>query len=123
MICDGWVHGCWVDGLFSGSMGGVRSLKIDINFDLIQIIQCCLEIYDLLRHSHLWVGVLIVGSMDGLMGRLCQMTSNGGNLDLIEIIQFCLQIYDLRRYLHAHTTHWSQSLVIEHHLYFNCLTF
>ena len=57
-------------------MGGghVKSLKIELIF--IQIIQCCLEIYDLLRHSHLWVGVLVVGLMDGLMGRLCQMTRN-----------------------------------------------
>ena len=57
-------------------MGGahVKSLKIELIF--IQIIQCFLEIYDLLRHSHLWVGVLVVGSMDGLIGRLCQFTSN-----------------------------------------------
>ena len=54
---------------------------------------------------------------------LGQITYNLINLEIIEIIQFCLQIYDLQRYLHAYTTHWSQSLVIEYQLYFNCLTF
>ena len=58
---------------------------------------------------HLWVDVRVVGWMDGLMGRSCQITSSQINLDQIEIIQFCLQIYDL----YAHTTHWSQSLTIE----------
>ena len=32
-----------------------------INLDLIEIIQFCLKIYDLLRHPHLWVGVWING--------------------------------------------------------------
>ena len=27
-----------------------------INLELIEIIQFCLKIYDLLRHPHLWVG-------------------------------------------------------------------
>ena len=31
------------------------------NMDLIEIIQFCLKIYDLLRHPHLWVG----GWVDG----------------------------------------------------------
>ena len=31
----------------------------------------------------------------------------------MQIIQFCLKIYYLWRYLHAHTTHWNQSLAIE----------
>ena len=50
--------------------------KYQINLDLIEIIQFSLKIYDLLRHPHLWVGVMLVGSMDGLMGRLCQITGN-----------------------------------------------
>ena len=38
----------WVDGWFSGSMGGVRSnTKNLINLDLIEIIQFCLKIYHL----------------------------------------------------------------------------
>ena len=51
-----------------------------------------------------WVGQLVES---------CQITKNQINLDFIQIIQFCLQIDDLWRYLHAHTTHWSQSLAIE----------
>ena len=44
-----YVHACaWVDGWFSGSMGGVRSnTKNLINLELIEIIQFCLKIYDL----------------------------------------------------------------------------
>ena len=48
-------------------------IKNQINLDLIEIIQFCLKIYDLLRHPHLWVGVLVVGFngglIDGSMGR------------------------------------------------------
>ena len=40
-------------------------------------------------------------------------TKNQINLALIELFQFCMKIYDLWRYFHTHTTHWSQSLVIE----------
>ena len=36
-----------------------------ITLDLIEIIQFCLKIYDLLRHPHLWVGVLINGWVNG----------------------------------------------------------
>ena len=32
------------------------------------MIQFCLKIYDLWRHSHLWVSVWVVGWMNGLMG-------------------------------------------------------
>ena len=38
-------------------------IKNQINLDLIEIIQFCLKIYDLLTHPHLWV----VGWMDGLI--------------------------------------------------------
>ena len=43
------------------------SAKNRINLDLIEIIQFCLKIYDLLRHPHLWVGVWVVGWMGGLI--------------------------------------------------------
>ena len=43
-----------------------------INLELIEIIQFCLKICDLLRYPHLWVGVWVVvwisGLMDGSMG-------------------------------------------------------
>ena len=72
--------GAWVVGCVGGSVGqwvgSGHITKYQINLDLIEIIQFSLKIYDLLRHPHLWVGVLVVGSMDGLMGRLCQITSN-----------------------------------------------
>ena len=35
--------------------------KYQINLDLIEIIQFCLKIYNLLRYPHLWVGVSING--------------------------------------------------------------
>ena len=45
-------------------------IKNQINLALIEIIQFCLKIYDLLRHPHLWVvgwmGGLICGSMGGV---------------------------------------------------------
>ena len=46
---DQWVNG-WVNG-----------------WDLIEIIQFCLKINDLLRHPHLCVGVWVVGWMGGWM--------------------------------------------------------
>ena len=52
----GWV-GQWV--------GPGQIIKIRINVDLIEIIQFCLKIYNLLRHAHLWV----VGWMGGLICR------------------------------------------------------
>ena len=62
MICrDTPTHG-WVDGWFSGSMGGSGQItKNLINLDIIKIIKFCLKICDLLRHPHLWVGVWING--------------------------------------------------------------
>ena len=42
--------------------------KYRINLDLIEIIQFCLKIYDLLRHPHLWVGVWVDGWFSGSMG-------------------------------------------------------
>ena len=41
--------------------------KNRINLELIEIIQFCLQICDLLKHPHLWVGVWVVGWMGGSM--------------------------------------------------------
>ena len=37
-------------------VGSGHITKYQINLDLIEIIQFCLKIYDLLRHPHLWMG-------------------------------------------------------------------
>ena len=51
-------------GCVSGSMGGSGEItNYLINLDIIEIIQFCLKIYDLLRHLHLWVGCM--GGMGG----------------------------------------------------------
>ena len=42
-------------------------IKNRINLDIIEIIQFCLKINDLLRHPHPWVGVWVVGWMGGSM--------------------------------------------------------
>ena len=74
-------------GLICGSMGGSGHItKNQINLELINIIQFSLQICDLLRHPHLWMG----GSMAGARSN----TKYQINLDLIERIQFCLKIYD-----------------------------
>ena len=49
-------------------LGSCEITKYRINPDLIKIIQFFLKIYDLWRHSHLWVGIWVVGWMGGLMG-------------------------------------------------------
>ena len=46
-------------------MGPGQIIKNQINLVLIEIIQFCLKINDLLRHPHLWVGVWVVGWMGG----------------------------------------------------------
>ena len=48
-------------------MGPGQIIKNRINLDLIEIIQFCLKIYDLLKHPHLWVGGWVVGWISGLM--------------------------------------------------------
>ena len=48
-------------------MGPGQIIKNRINLDLIEIIQFCLKIYDLLTHPYLWVGVWVVGWMGGLL--------------------------------------------------------
>ena len=66
--------GCWVDQWVNGWIKWVgqwmapgQIIKNQINLDLIEIIQFCLKIYDLLTHPHLWVGVWVVGWMVGLL--------------------------------------------------------
>ena len=49
-------------------VGPGQIIKNQINVDLIEIIQFCLKIYDLLRHPQLWVGIWVVGSMGRLIG-------------------------------------------------------
>ena len=56
-------------GSVSGSMGGSGEItNYLINLDIIEIIQFCLNIYDLWRHLDLWVGVYVVGWFTGSMG-------------------------------------------------------
>ena len=54
---DQWFSGQWV--------GSGHITKYQINLDLIEIIQFCLKIYDLLRHPQLRVGVWINGWVNG----------------------------------------------------------
>ena len=42
-------------------MGSGHITKYQINLDLIEIIEFCLKIYDLLRHLHLWGSVWVNG--------------------------------------------------------------
>ena len=44
-------------------MGSCQITENVINLDLI--IHFCLKIYDLWRHPHLWVGVLVDGWVNG----------------------------------------------------------
>ena len=53
--------GAWVGGWVGGWVGPGQIIKNRINLDLIEIIQFCLKIYDLLTHPHLWVGVWVDG--------------------------------------------------------------
>ena len=43
---DGWVCG-WMGGSGVNGRGQVKSLTIELNLDLIEMIQLCLNIYDL----------------------------------------------------------------------------
>ena len=56
-------------------VGLCQMTKNLIKLDLIEIIQFCLKIYDLLRHPHPWVGVWVVGSVGQWVGS-GQMTNN-----------------------------------------------
>ena len=68
--------------------------KNRINLELIEIIQFCLKICDLLKHPHRWVGLWVVGWMGGSMALARSSTKYEIYFDLIERIQFCLKIYD-----------------------------
>ena len=46
-------------------MRSCRITKNQINLDLIEIIQFFLKVYDLLRHPHLCMGVLMDGWVNG----------------------------------------------------------
>ena len=49
-------------GCVSGSMGGSGEItNYLINLDIMEIIQYCLKIYNLLRHPHLWPDVWVDG--------------------------------------------------------------
>ena len=56
----GWVCG-WLSGSVGQWVGSGQMTKNLINLDLIEVIQFCLKIYDLLRHPHPWVGAWVVG--------------------------------------------------------------
>ena len=56
-----WVKSLKIKKIWVNGWDQVKSLKNQINLDLIEIIQFCLKIYDLLRHPHLWVGVWVDG--------------------------------------------------------------
>ena len=51
----------WVGGSVGQWVAPGQIIKNRINLDLIEIIQFCLKIYDLLTHPHLWVGVWVDG--------------------------------------------------------------
>ena len=60
--------GSWVDQWVNGWVNGwdqVKSLKIQINLDLIDRILFCLKICDLLRHPHIWIGGWVHGWVNG----------------------------------------------------------
>ena len=49
-------------------MGSGQMTKNLVNVDPIKIIQFCLKIYDLWRHSHPWVDVWVVWWVSGSVG-------------------------------------------------------
>ena len=53
----GWLVGQWV--------GSCQIIKNLVNRHLIEIIELCLKIYDLWKHTHLWIGVWVSGWVDG----------------------------------------------------------
>ena len=48
--------GGWLDGSLGQWVGSGQMTNYLINLDIIEIIQFCLKIYNLLRHPHPWVG-------------------------------------------------------------------
>ena len=59
--------GGWLDGSLGQWVGSGQITNYLINLDIIDIIQFCLKIYNLLRHPHLWLDVWVVGWMGGLI--------------------------------------------------------
>ena len=55
--------GGWLAVSVGQWVGSGQMTKNVINLDIIEIIQFCLKIYDLLRHPHLWVGVWVNGGV------------------------------------------------------------
>ena len=60
----GWL-GEWLDGWVGQWVGSCQIIRYQVNCHLIGIIEFCLKIYDLSRHSHLWIGVWVGGCLDG----------------------------------------------------------
>ena len=71
-------------------MGSGHIAKYRINLDLIEIIQFCLKIYDLLRQPP---------PMGGCMGEWVGsgQVTNFIKLELINIIQFCLKTFQITK--------------------------
>ena len=91
--------GGWVDEWVSSC----QIIKNPVNRHLIEIIEFCLKIYDLWRHTHLKVGVWVDGSVGYCVGQWvgsCQITRNSIIRKLIKIIQFCLKVFVFC--LHSH---------------------
>ena len=59
--------GGWLDGSLGQWVGSGQITNYSINLDIIEIIQFYLKIYNLLRHSQLWLDVWVVGWMGGLI--------------------------------------------------------
>ena len=85
-------------------MGSSQITRNQIYLDLIEIFQFCLKIQHLWRFPHPWVGVWMVGWVDGWGSG--QITKNQIYLDLIEIFQFCLKIQHLWRFPHRWVGVW-----------------
>ena len=51
-------------------VGSCQIIKNRVNHHLIEIIEFCLKIYDLWRHTHLWIGVWVGGWVDGWVSGL-----------------------------------------------------
>ena len=56
-----WVSGWGQVKSLGQWVGSGKITKYLINLDIIEIIQFCLKIYDLLRHPHLWLDVWVDG--------------------------------------------------------------
>ena len=86
---------------------GSRISKISIRFELIEIFQFCLKIWNLWRLPHLCVGAWVGWWVVWVNGWVhSQIINNWINLDLIGIIQFCLKICDLLRHPHLWVGVW-----------------